>query len=945
MINKILKVYFCPFILLLFYSPRLSAQNCQLAQNLFIKADTTQNRDSIIVILDKIRPILQKCQSWDTLLNTYNMEFNFYYNQWDIVNAEKTLEEGLEYHQIISTDRMSGVYLYNSLGLLELWKSNNLKAMQAFQEAMQIFKKVKYPHIDYLFTLKNNLGFSYQQLGDFKLANFYYQEALNLIQGKKVFTDDFQKENNIWRQIKLYDNLARNYLYVGDFSSAQGELLKGLKLFKLPIQNKEISVYYGDFLIDLAVVSQNLNQLTVTKQYLQKAEPFLTSDLQRGNALKVAGQNDLQQNDYEKAKLKFQKALNVFKQHYGQKNSIVAQIYKSIGQCYRKMAKWQKAIHEYQKAINAVTDTTYYTENINDLPSKHQVLSNADLIEILKEKCVALQKLSNNKTDSLKYLQITLDHYKYIAKLSDRLRQNYQTEEAKIFLSAESNAYFEEAIKVAKQLFDLTGKEEYLEAAFFFCEKSKAVVLLDEIKLKEVEGLSVLPDSIIQKQLEIKIKVNNLEQSLFIEKRKPSPNTTQIDAYENQLLTSMQQRMELTKWINKNYPSYQPLTESQPVSVTEVREELLEKNQTLLEYFVGENQIYLFVISRKRFELFSIDIEADLTEIIRSLLDNRKMYEPDFIEKSYFLYEKLVKISQCQSQEDLFIVPDGILAFLPFEMLLTDTVEKHLPNKMAWMLKNHACGYAYSATILALQNKEKVKGASVLAIAPIFKNTSKELRQTSFELKAFDDIEHKKIVDQQASIANFKRLSKGFEVLHFSTHASAKDSITQQPTIDLFDGKIHLADFYVLQSKAHLAVLSACETGLGEVKTGEGVMSLSRGLSYSGIPSLVTTLWAVNDQSTAKIIRDFYIELNDGKDKIKALQEAKLKYLATAPEDLAVPNYWAAPILVGNTQSLNFEKKKWTQYNFLTVLTVLLSIIVIVGFFLLIYKSNKGYKL
>ena len=138
------------------------------------------------------------------------------------------------------------------------------------------------------------------------------------------------------------------------------------------------------------------------------------------------------------------------------------------------------------------------------------------------------------------------------------------------------------------------------------------------------------------------------------------------------------------------------------------------------------------------------------------------------------------------------------------------------------------------------------------------------------------------------------------------------------------DGELNVYELYNLDLQAQLAVLSACETGIGKQLDGEGVYSLSRAFSYAGCSSLIMSLWKTNDQSSAAIFKDFYQYLKSGASTDQALRMAKLDYLAAQDEISAHPSAWAALIPMGDS--------KWTRkdYNWLPVVLVGLVISVLV---------------
>jgi len=116
----------------------------------------------------------------------------------------------------------------------------------------------------------------------------------------------------------------------------------------------------------------------------------------------------------------------------------------------------------------------------------------------------------------------------------------------------------------------------------------------------------------------------------------------------------------------------------------------------------------------------------------------------------------------------------------------------------------------------------------------------------------------------------------------------------------LNDNILHTYELYGLNLNADLAVLSACNTSTGKIETGEGIFNIARGFLYAGCPSVITTLWQVEDKSSAKLNSNLYKYLKDGHSKAKALQLSKLDHLNSSVQVLAHPLYWAGYINVGN---------------------------------------------
>ena len=118
------------------------------------------------------------------------------------------------------------------------------------------------------------------------------------------------------------------------------------------------------------------------------------------------------------------------------------------------------------------------------------------------------------------------------------------------------------------------------------------------------------------------------------------------------------------------------------------------------------------------------------------------------------------------------------------------------------------------------------------------------------------------------------------------------------------DGFLNIYELYNMDPKARMAVLSACNSGTGELKSGEGIMSLARAFFYAGVPNIVMTLWTVTDRQSYHLMLSFYKQLSKGRRAESALRKAKLEYLENALPGYQHPRYWSGYILIGNPENL-----------------------------------------
>jgi len=173
-------------------------------------------------------------------------------------------------------------------------------------------------------------------------------------------------------------------------------------------------------------------------------------------------------------------------------------------------------------------------------------------------------------------------------------------------------------------------------------------------------------------------------------------------------------------------------------------------------------------------------------------------------------------------------------------------------------------------------------------------------------------------IAEQATEIAFKQNVSKYGVLHIATHTVIDNNNPLYSKLVLLgdkntsddDGLLNTYELFDLKLNAGLATLSACNSGIGIIEDGEGVMSIARGFSFAGCPNVVMSLWPVPDVSTSNIMKSFYKYLLDGKPKAEALRQAKLDYLEKANRMTSSPFYWGGFVIVGNPDELNLENLK-----------------------------------
>ena len=167
------------------------------------------------------------------------------------------------------------------------------------------------------------------------------------------------------------------------------------------------------------------------------------------------------------------------------------------------------------------------------------------------------------------------------------------------------------------------------------------------------------------------------------------------------------------------------------------------------------------------------------------------------------------------------------------------------------------------------------------------------------------------LTGDNATEASFKQLVGDFEIIHLAVHGIGDPQEALNSRLEfrsagdtVNDGKIFAHELYPLKlDKLRLAVLSACESGIVKEQAGEGIFSMARGFAYAGSPSMVMSLWDVDDRATSRLMELFYGFLSQGNSVSEAIRQAKLQYIKDSDDSrLANHYYWAAFIPLGDTK-------------------------------------------
>jgi len=510
-------------------------------------------------------------------------------------------------------------------------------------------------------------------------------------------------------------------------------------------------------------------------------------------------------------------------------------------------------------------------------------------------------------------------------------------------------------LNYAIQMYQISSYNVYFQKAFNIAERSKSAVLFASMIELDAKTIGGIPDSLQQAARILKHDIDFYKQKTKEENDKGNPDIVKRDKWQNILYESVNAYDKLISSFEKDYPDYYDLKYNLKVAGVDNVQSNLSDDEALIEYVLTDSVMIAFLLTKNSADYFSVSIASiflkqidEFREIIISK-DFSDESESRYCELAHHLYRQLIApVEELIEGMSLIIIPDGKLATIPFEALLTSPVQEGNNNSKdyPYLIKQHPVSYGYSSTILliSLQRRNHAVHNSILSFAPSFQANDKvllaELKErgaefvslpgTKDEVAQILDIAGGELyVDSNASEANFKQLAPGFQVLHIATHGIIDDKNPMKSRLafsyendSIEDGSLYVYELYGLRLNADMAVLSACNSGYGKLQEGEGVMSMARAFLYAGVPGIVMSQWSVNDKSTAKVMASFYEGLHSGLSKARALQIAKLNYLSEADNLTAHPYYWAGFVIIGNQLPVKFSSGVW--YYWLLIVPVLL---------------------
>ena len=533
----------------------------------------------------------------------------------------------------------------------------------------------------------------------------------------------------------------------------------------------------------------------------------------------------------------------------------------------------------------------------------------------------------------------------------ETIRPKVASQRLRVSFFASKREYYDFYIDLLMRWYEEDGQASHLAAALAASEQARARGLLDLLAEGRIDVRRGIDPGLKKREEEVANRISLLQSQLLEDLSRGSRQGERIEAE----LGQAEEEGERVEWqIRREHPRYAAFRHPALLSPERIQE-LLDDRTAFLEYTVGKESSYLFLVTRERVAGYRLPPAAELEEevgVIREALQKPgRLHYGRYVDAAQRLYRTLLAPARdlLRDKPRLMISPDGPLLLLSFEALLSapPPAGSRDYDDLPYLIRDKSVSYVPSASVLSELGDAGDAGDNVApaasdaglflgfadpaypqvprgesartepgAAGPLARAlqdagvlSPRPLPASRDEILAIAGLyppgQSRLYLDKEATEENVKNnpALKEARRIHFAVHGFLNETRPEFSGLILAldddpreNGLLQVYEIFNLELSADLVVLSACDTALGKNVGGEGLLGVSRALLYAGAASVVVSLWQVAEASTPDLMVRFYRHLNESGDKAEALRLSKLELIR---EGYSHPYHWAPFILIG----------------------------------------------
>jgi len=899
MLNNLLLIL---SLLLFFTYSRSQSTNEQLSKDaklLYEKSNyfSSFDLDSCKFYTQKAEQKYYEAKNWSGNIYSLNSLATLYYYESNYTKYINTMDSvNVLCHKHLNKEDSTYLFVMNNMGAYHRVLGNYTRAINSYQKALLI------PNT----TLKqkalvlSSLSYSYNLLGDHKKAI----KCLNNVDLKKEDKTDFF----INRKINYLKALGFSHLSNKQYIVAREIYKEALAYFLTNFDARKNKSRSARLYFDVAKVQLKVSNYTSFREHLNKISE-LNID-----------KNSLLQGDISLSLSEFYlitKDLNLAKQSILEAISIYKLINKKELSIY-KIRNAELILSEILIKKNEIKKAReLLLKNFTDLEkiSSYNIKKGAQIYKLkLLNKLTVVSKITKDYSSYNKYISL-------LKNLIKSLRQQNSSASHKDFWANENLEIYQNAIGTFVEQNDIN-------IAFTFAEENKSNLLIQSLNDIDAKSYAGIPKELLEKEREMRARLQFYQKKKFELENSDDIDSSKLLSYTD-VITKTDFAIEaIVDTLESQYPEYFEIKYNvEDLKVKDIQS-LIDKETAFIEYFIGKDSSYVFTITKNNIyvsPLKNINTQSSiLLKYYKAISDPSTSIDSlnYYSALAYNLVFKDAIKDLSPKYKNLVIVPDDILNNLPFGMMKDSNTDNYIGSK-------YNIQYQYSGRLWRLlkNRKSENKKYDFLGYAYNTENLNFLAERACATMEVGNLLCSEKEVSSIANILSDKKLNLDInlkddilknasdaKVIHLATHSCLDSENSDYSRIFFDDGYITNIDLQLQNIDADLAVLSACESGYGELVKGEGAMSISKGFFHAGCKSTLVSLWPVDDCSTSEFMRHFYTFLKAGDKKDIALKKAKQTYIDTAHPSRTHPYYWAGFILIGDNNPVWSNAGNWSYW-------------------------------
>jgi CHAT domain-containing protein len=611
-----------------------------------------------------------------------------------------------------------------------------------------------------------------------------------------------------------------------------------------------------------------------------------------------------------------------------------------MGQVYQRQGKVAKAKSYYRRALETFRALS---DHINESATLYALGS----LEL---------KLNN--------LSLAQDYLSQSITATENIRRASTSRDLTTAFSATVYERYEKYIECLMRQHETQPERGFVLKAFETYERARAPSLIELLRATQTNLIPGLDPKLAEQENSLRQALKVKEDSI-VTLLSGAYKKEELAALKAEIARLEAEYKQVAEAIQAQHPLYERITRPAAWDLRRIQEQVIADDQTvLLEFLLGADRSYVWAVTRdsiRSYELPSRSLINEAATKAYNSLSTRPGADATgtpTLETRELSQLILSPVAAELNKRHVIIVADGDLNYIPFQVL-------PMPSDVnETFVDNHEITNAHSASILGELQQEAARRQPAAKVLAAFGNPAFEpnytqsgvanggeqlatmqgpeaergryaVRDLELNGDTFDPAVIKPLVYAKRELANLVEITAGEEtfvatdyaatreqllktdltqyaIIHFATHGwldpkQPENSCLVLSTVDpdgrARDGFVRLQNIYELRVPVKLVVLSACRTALGKDVRGEGLMSLTYGFMYAGASSVVASLWKVDDEATAELMKQFYNNmLHDGMTPSEALRAAQ-NSIRQRPEWRS-PYYWAAFTLQGEYRQI-----------------------------------------